>query len=70
MLKTFDSTYQELRLSKLTFVSFYKLFVSRACRWYPWTVTKVDGVGMGSDELTIEDGSNDGRRLGPFLSWV
>ena len=26
-------------------------------------------VGMGSSELTVEDGSNDGRRLGPFLSW-
>ena len=39
---------------ELTFVSTYALLVSRSCWWYPWTTTKVAGIGMGSGELTIK----------------
>ena len=51
-------------MSELTFVSFYALLVWRNYRWYPWTAIKVARIGVGSGELTLENGSNGRRWFG------
>ena len=57
--KSFDSSFRELRLSELTSVSFHVLLVSRAYWWYLWMATKMIGVKMGFDKLTIGGGPNN-----------
>ena len=49
--KTFDSSYQELRLSKLTYVNLYVLLVLVACRQYLQMVEKLAEGIVGFGEL-------------------
>ena len=57
-------------MSELIFVISYVLLESGACWWYPWTVAKVVGVGMGSDDLMLENGLIVWRCFGSVLSWI
>ena len=62
--KTFDSSYRELRLSELTFVSSYALLVLVTCRLYLRTMEEMIG-----DDWVVEPKRVEGHLIG-VGSWL
>ena len=70
--KSFDNSRKELQSSELTSVSLYELFVSMACRWYPWMAVKVIEGNEGSRRPTwvVELGWAKVLEGWPRLAWA